>query len=156
MRHRIGAAVICWVVAAGATVLALCGPGAAGASAPSGASVTYSGAVRGHLTTPPSDCSGLTPQSGEIDFYHSLKGHSGNEWSLFYTAPHNGTFKPHGLAGSSSFSTEANGSISDAWYTKSGSFTVKGATGSVNVTLQPEPGSNAHGLVHVKGTWNCS
>ena len=94
--------------------------------------------------------------SGEIDFYHSLKGHSGKEWSLFYTAPHNGTWKPHGLAGTSSFSTEVNGSIENSWYTKTGSFKVKGATGSVDVTLQPEPGSKSHGLVHVKGTWNCS
>ncbi len=156
VKVRVAAAFICWVVAAGATVLALCGPGVAGAAAASGASVTFSGAVSGHLTTPTTDCSGLTAQSGEIDFYHSLKGHSGSEWSLFYTAPHNGTWKPRGLAGSSSFSTEVNGSIEDSWNTKSGSFTVKGATGSVNVTLQPQPGSKSHGLVHVKGTWNCS
>jgi hypothetical protein len=156
VKLRMGAVVVCWVAAAGATVLALCGPGVAGASTPSGASVTFSGAVSGHLTTPKSDCPGIMAQSGEIDFYHSLKGHSGNEWSLFYTAPHNGTWKPRGLAGSSSFSTEVNGSIENSWYTKSGSFKVKGATGSVDVTLQPEPGSKSHGLVHVKGTWNCS
>jgi hypothetical protein len=94
-------------------------------------------------------------QSGEIDFYHSLKGHSGNEWSLFFTSPHSGTWKPTGLAGSSSFSLEDNGSISISWDTKSGSFTVKDNTGSVHVTLEPEPGSSGHGLVHVQGTWNC-
>jgi hypothetical protein len=145
---------ICWVVATGAVVL---GPSArvVGASSPSGASATFSGSVSGHLTTPASDCSNVTSQSGEIDFYHSLKGHSGNEWSLFFTAPHGGTWKPRGLAGSSSLSLEDNGSISTSWYTKSGSFTVKGATGSAHVTLEPEPGSSGHGLVHVQGTWNC-
>ena len=140
---------------ASAATFALCAPGVAGAAGPSGASVTFSGAANGHLTTPTTDCSGLTAQSGEIDFYHPLKGHSGHEWSLFYTALHDGTWKPRGIAGSSSFSTEVNGSIENAWDAKSGSFTVEGATGSVNVTLQPEPGSSAHGLVHVKGTWKC-
>lgn len=153
---RVAVTFICWVVAAGATVVAACGAVAAGAATPSGADVTFSGAVNGHLMTPTSDCSGLTAQSGEIDFSHSLRGHSGHEWSLFYTAPHSGTWKPHGIAGSSSFSTEVNGSIGTSWDTKSGSFTVKGATGSVDVTLEPEPGSNGHGLVHVKGSWNCS
>ncbi len=145
---------ICWLVATGAVVLA---PSdlVAGVSSPSGANVIFSGSVSGHLTTPTSDCSDVTSKSGEIDFFHSLKGHSGNEWSLFFTSPHSGTWKPTGLAGSSSFSLEDNGSISISWDTKSGSFTVKDNTGSVHVTLEPEPGSSGHGLVHVQGTWNC-
>ncbi len=154
MKLRILGLCTCWVVATGAGFLAP-SDAVAGASSPSGASVTFRGSVSGHLTTPASDCSNVTSQSGEIDFYHSLKGHSGNEWSLFFTAPHGGTWRPTGLAGSSSLSLEDNGSISISWYTKSGSFTVKGATGSVQVTLEPEPGSSGHGLVHVKGSWNC-
>jgi hypothetical protein len=125
------------------------------AAAANGASATFSGAVNGHLTTPATDCPGVTDQSGEIDFYHSLRGHSGNEWSLFFTAPHNGTWKPRGIAGSSSFSLEANDSISISWDAKSGSFTTKGTNGSVNITLAPEPGSSGHGVIHVKGSWSC-
>jgi len=81
------------------------------------------------------DCGGVTATSGEIDFYHSLRGHSGTEWSLFFTAPHGGTWK----------GTD-----------KSGSFTTKGSTGSVNMVVKPQIGSSGHGLVHDKGTWNCS
>ena len=154
MKLRIVGWCTCWVVATGAVFL---GPSAAlgAASSQTGASATFSGSVSGHLTTPASDCSEVTSQSGEIDFFHSLKGRSGNEWSLFFTAPHHGTWRPVGLAGSSSLSLEDNGSISISWYTKSGSFTVKGATGSARVTLEPEPGSSGHGVVHVQATWNC-
>jgi hypothetical protein len=127
----------------------------AAAASPSGSTVTISGALNGQLTTPVADCPGVTAKSGEIDFYHSLKGHSGDEWSLFFTAPHNGTWKGVGVAAPSSFSLQSNAGISVSWTGKSGSFTTKGSSGSVNMVLKPQVGSSGHGLVHVKGTWSC-
>jgi hypothetical protein len=59
------------------------------------------------------------------------------------------------LAGSSSLILEDDDSISVSWYTKSGSITVKGTTGSLHVTLEPQPGSSGRGLVRVTGTWDC-
>ncbi|MGP0032213.1 MAG: hypothetical protein ACLPVF_17130 [Acidimicrobiales bacterium] len=136
-------------------VVLLAQPGVGGASTPTGASFTFSGAASGHLTTPASDCSDATAQSGEIDFYHSLKGHAGNEWSLFYNDHGSGTYKKFGLTAAQSFSTEINSSISESWTAKSGSFTVKGKTGSANMVLKPQIGSSTRGLLRVKGTWNC-
>jgi hypothetical protein len=136
-----------------AVLLGLSGVG--GASTSPGASFTFSGAASGHLTTPASDCSGATAQSGEIDFYHSLKGVAGSEWSVFYNDPHSGTYKKFGLTAPQSFSVEVNSSISESWSGKSGRFTVKGKTGSADVVLKPQIGSSTHGLLHVKGTWNC-
>ncbi len=46
--------------------------------------------------------------------------------------------------------------ISVSWTGKSGSFTTKGTSGSVNMVLEPQIGSSGHGLVHVKGSWDCS
>lgn len=130
-------------------------PAAAAAGAPSGATASFSGALSGHLTTPATNCSNVTAQSGEIDFFHALKGHSGTEWSLFFTAPHGGTWKGVGIASPSSFSLQSGAGISVSWTGKSGSFTTKGASGSVNMVLKPQIGSSGHGLVHVKGTWDC-
>jgi hypothetical protein len=133
----------------------LVSPDLSGASTSPGASFTFSGSVNGHLTTPASDCTGATEHSGEIDFYHSLKGHSGKEWSVFYTAPRGGTYKNFSITSPESFSIEVNDSISESWTGKSGSFTVKGTTGTAKVLLKPQVGSSTHGLVHVTGTWNC-
>ncbi len=140
------------VLAASAATLAA--PAPAGAAA-SGASATFSGSLNGHLTTPAVDCSGVTAQSGEIDFYHSLKGHGGTEWSLFFNDPHAGTWKGRGGASTSSFSLQSGAGISVSWVGKSGSFTTKGASGTVNMVLKPQIGSSGHGLVHVKGSWSC-
>ncbi len=81
---------------------------------------------------------------------------SGTEWPLFFTARHSGTWNCVGLTSPSSFSLESHGSISVSWTGKSGSLTTKGSTGAVNMVLKPQIGSSGHGLVHVKGTWNCS
>lgn len=103
------------VVAGGLVTEVACGLGVTDAGAsPSGATASVSGALKGTLTTPAADCGGVTATSGEIDFHHSLRGHSGTEWPLFFTAPHSGT------------------------------------------CIKPQIGSSGHGLVHVKGTWNCS
>ena len=130
-------------------------PAAAAAGSPSGATASFSGALSGRVTTPATDCSDVTAKAGEIDFYHSLKGHSGTEWSLFFTAPHSGTWKGVGIASPSSFSLQSGAGISVSWTGKSGSFTTKGTGGNVNMVLKPQIGSSSHGLVHVKGTWNC-
>lgn len=143
------------VVGAVAVVAVVAVPGSIAGAAATGATVSFSGALNGSLTTPASDCSGVTAESGEIDFYHSLQGHAGNEWSLFFTAPHGGTWKGTGVASPSSFNLEANGNISVSWTGKSGSFTTNRSSGSVNMVLKPQVGSSGHGLVHVKGTWNC-
>lgn len=130
-------------------------PGRIAGAVATGATVSFSGALNGHLATPASDCGGVTAESGEIDFYHSLQGHAGSEWSLFFTAPHGGTWKGTGVASPSSFSLESNGNISVSWTGRSGSFTTNRSTGSVNMVLKPQIGSSGHGLVHVEGTWNC-
>jgi hypothetical protein len=130
-------------------------PAAAFAASPSGAVVSFSGALSGHLTTPSTDCSNVTATSGEIDFSHSLKGHGGSSWSLFFTAPHSGTWKGVGLTASSSFNLQSAAGTSVSWTGKSGSFTTKGTSGSVNMVLKPQIGSSGHGLVHVKGSWDC-
>ena len=151
MKLRILGLCTCWVVATGAGFLAP-SDAVAGASSPSGASVTFRGSVSGHLTTPASTAPNVTSQSGEIDFYHSLKGHSGERVVAVLHRAGWRHMETDGARGSSSLSLEDNGSISISCETKSGSFTVKGATGSVQVTLEPEPGSSGHGLVHVKGS----
>lgn len=147
-----------WLAAVGgglAGLVAAVLPAVASAASPSGATVSFSGALSGHLTTPATDCSNVTATAGEIDFYHSLKGHGGSEWSLFFTAPHSGTWKGVGVAAPSSFSLQSGGGISVSWTGKSGSFTTKGTSGSVNMVLKPQIGSSGHGLVHVKGSWDC-
>jgi hypothetical protein len=130
---------------------------AAGASASTGSTMTITGALKGHLTTPATDCEGTTSKSGEIDFYSQpLKGGRTTGWSMLFTAPHNGTWHPSGIAGSSSFSMQSSAGISQSWTAKSGSFTTKGSSGSVKIILKPQIGSSSHALVDVKGTWNCS
>jgi hypothetical protein len=143
----------CGLVVA-AAVLILLAPATADA-ATSGASATFSGSLNGHLATPVADCSGVTAQSGEIDFYHSLAGHGGSEWSLFFNDQHAGTWKGRGGASTSSFSLQSSAGMSVSWVGKSGSFTTKGSAGTVNMILKPQIGSSGHGLVHVKGSWNC-
>jgi hypothetical protein len=135
--------------------LVVVAPAAAAGGAANGAEASFSGALSGRLATPATDCSNVTAKSGEIDFYHSLKGHGGSEWSLFFTAPHSGTWKGVGVAGSSSFSLQSGAGISVSWTGKSGRFTTKGTSGTVNMVLMPQIGSSGHGLVHVKGSWDC-
>jgi hypothetical protein len=124
-------------------------------AAPTGATITVSGAVNGKLSTPSADCQGVTAKSGELDFFHSLRGNKAHGWSVFFTAPHSGTWRGVGVASPSSFSLQASTGITESWTGRSGSFTTNGHAGHVNMVLQPQIGSNVHGLVHVKGTWNC-
>ena len=42
----------------------------------------------------------------------------------------------------------------DGWGATSGSFTVRGKTGSVDLTLGAHEGG-ASGIVYVKGAWSC-
>jgi hypothetical protein len=130
--------------------------GGVASGATDGATITVSGALKGVISTPAADCSGLTSQSGEIDFYHPLKGFKTSSWSVFYTAPHSGTWRGLGGGSSSSFSLQPGQGITDSWVGKSGSFTTNETRGSANITLEPQVGSRVHGLVHVKGSWNCS
>jgi hypothetical protein len=51
---------------------------------------------------------------------------------------------------------QSSAGITVSWTAKSGSFTTKGSSGSVKITLKPQIGSSGHGLVDVKGTWDCS
>jgi len=131
------------------------------ASAASGNSFAFSGALTGTLKlVPADDCDGNAGGMTTLgDIVGKLKGSKSGKWTLIVITPKNGTFKikpvTTDLAGSTVTLETPGKTVALAWDATKGSITVKGSSGSINVTLKGSPESGASGTVKIKGSWAC-
>jgi hypothetical protein len=156
------------VVAAGLLGL-LIAPAVAGAAAsPSQTSFTFTGSVKGTLTTPNMPCSGQVVSAKGATFMlnGSLKGAPATQWTIQLYAPKAGTSKNFGQENGEGPSVtligaESNGTTNWNWTssTKNGTITTTNSSGKVSVTLGPYSsfrGKPGKGKVHVTGSWACT
>lgn len=126
--------------------------GSAAAPTHSGA-MTFSGALRGTVKiTRLSTCTG-SPHGLNWDLGAKLSPSKATNWSVTIVTQHSGswkTFHPGQSLPSFVLQSGLNG-----WAATTGSLTVSGTSGKVNLTLGAHEGS-ATGTVHVTGSWNCS
>jgi hypothetical protein len=149
--------------AASGALVVLGWPLLAQAAAPTMATFTFSGAVRGTVHLPDGICAG---SGGQFKITgRTLMGFKAKRWTLNVNSPtaKGGTWKkftPNAL-GSVAVSVVLQGQASAKvfdWITRSGRLTTSKSSGSLNVVLGPDhslsgvPGS---GTVHVTGSWGC-
>ena len=145
------------------------GPVAAGAAAaPSQTTFTFTGSVKGTLTTPNTPCSGqvVTANGATFMLNGTLKGAPATKWTIQLYAPKAGTSKNFGQENGEGASVTLIGATSDGttnwnWTTskKNGSITTTKTTGKVSTTIGPYSsyrGKAGKGKVHVIGSWGCT
>ncbi len=115
-------------------------------------SMTFTGALKGTLkVTPTAACTATSGHGVQMgDFHSKLSPSKATNWSVTVLVPHSGTFRTFKL-GRTSF-VLASGF--KGWVATSGSITVSGTTGKVNLVLSAHEGGTT-GVVHVQGWWNC-
>lgn len=156
------------LVVAGLAALSI-GPAAAGAAAPpSQTSFTFTGSVKGTLTTPNTPCSEqvVSAKGATFMLQGTLKGAPATKWTIQLYAPKAGTSKNFGQENGEGASVTLIGATSDGtenwnWTTstKNGSITTSKTTGKVSTTLGPYSsfrGKAGKGKVHVTGSWGCT
>jgi len=124
--------------------------------------LTFSGALRG--TVPSQRTSSCTAGSGGMNWPldTTLAPSTAKNWSLSLVFPGNGTYTSFVFGGKSSFVLQSG---LNGWVATSGSFTIRGKSGTegaaqlgetvtANITLGAHEGS-ATGTVYVKGSWKC-
>jgi len=155
---------------AAAVLLALSiGPAAAGAAAiPSQTSFTFTGSVKGTLTTPNTPCSEqiVTAKGATFMLNGTLKGAPATQWTIQLYAPKAGSWKNFAQANGEGsnvtlIGAESNGTTNWNWTssTKNGTITTTKTTGKVSITLGPYSsfrGKPGKGKVHVTGSWGCT
>jgi hypothetical protein len=148
----------------------LLGATTAGAAGTSGqTSFTFSGTVKGTLTTPATPCSEQTVTAKGATFMLTgmLHGAPATQWTLQLYNPKAGTSKKFGQQSGNSPNVTLIGSAPDGtqnwnWTSvskKSGSITTTKTSGKVNITLGPYSsfrGKPGKGTVKVVGTWGCT
>jgi hypothetical protein len=145
------------------------GPTLAGASGtPSQTSFTFSGTVKGTLTTANTPCSEqlVTAKGATFMLAGKLKGAPAIKWTLQLSTPKAGTFKNFGQENGNGptvtlIGEDAKGNTNWNWTTatKNGSITTTKTSGSVKTTLGPYSsfrGKAGKGKVHLIGSWGCS
>ncbi len=154
---------------AGALLALSIGPAAAAAAAaPGQTSFTFTGSVKGTLTTPDTPCSQQTVTAHGATFMltGALKGAPAIKWTIQLYAPKAGTSKNFGQESGNGPSvtligTDSNGNTNWNWTTstKNGSIKTTRTSGNVSVTLGPYSsfrGKPGKGKVHVTGSWGCT
>ena len=115
-------------------------------------SMTFSGALKGTLKiTPTAACTAGANGVQMGDFNTALSPSKSTNWAVTILVPGSGTFRKFQL-GRVSFTLTTSGF--KGWVATSGSITVKGDTGKVNLVLGAHEGA-ATGVVKVKGQWSC-
>lgn len=115
-------------------------------------SMTFTGALKGTLKiTPTAACSASANGVQMGDFNKTLAPSKSTNWAVTVLVPGSGTFTKFQL-GRVSFVLATSGF--KGWVATSGSITVKGDTGKVNLVLGAHEGA-ATGVVKVKGQWSC-
>jgi hypothetical protein len=152
---------------AGALLVLSIGPAVA-AAAPSQTSFTFTGTVKGTLTTADTPCSQQTVTAHGATFMltGTLKGAPATNWTIQLYAPKAGTSKNFGQENGNGPSVtligaESNGTTNWNWTTskKNGSIKTTKTSGNVSVTLGPYSsfrGKPGKGKVHVTGSWGCT
>ena len=145
------------------------GAAAAGAAgAPTQTSFTFSGTVKGTLTTPSTPCSQdvVTAKGATFMLTGTLRGAPASQWTIQLYAPKAGTSKNFGQENGEGPSVtligaESNGTTNWNWTstTKNGSIVTTKTSGKVKITLGPYSsfrGKPGKGKVHVIGSWGCT
>jgi hypothetical protein len=145
------------------------GPVTAGSAAtPSQTSFTFTGSVKGTLTTPNTACSDqvVTAHGATFMLDGTLKGAPATKWTIQLYAPKAGTSKNFGQENGNGASVTLIGATSDGttnwnWTTskKNGSITTTKTSGKVSTTMGPYSsfrGKAGKGKVHVTGSWGCT
>ena len=157
------------LVAAGLAVLSVGPAVAAGAAAtPGQTTFTFTGSVKGMLTTPDTPCSAqvVTKNGATFMLNGTLKGAPATKWTLQLYAPKAGTSKNFGQTNGEGANVALIGTAPDgtqnwnwATSTKNGSITTSKTTGKVSTTMGPYSsfrGKAGKGKVHVTGSWACT
>ena len=149
-------------------LLALAIGPAAAAATPSQTSFTFTGSVKGTLTTPNTPCSEqiVTAQGATFMLKGTLKGAPATQWTIMLYAPKAGTWKNFGQENGEGsnvtlIGAQSNGTTNWNWTssTKNGTITTTKTSGKVSVTLGPYSsfrGKPGKGKVHVTGSWACT
>jgi hypothetical protein len=108
---------------------------------------------------PKDNCGGSDAGGTQLDdIGGTLKGSKTDQWTLTIIVPKNGTFTvKDAITGTASATVTLetpgkNNALS--WDATTGSITVDGASGSLNVTTKGVTGG-ASGQVKIKGSWDC-
>jgi len=114
--------------------------------------LTFSGALKGTLKIRATTTCDSGPHGTNLSgFASKLSPSKATNWSISLTYPGNGTYKSFVFGGKASFVLQSG---LNGWGATKGSFTIRGKTGTVNLTLGAHEGS-AKGTVYVKGGWSC-
>ena len=145
------------------------GPAAVGAAAtPGQTSFTFSGTVKGTLTTANTSCTEqvVTAKGATFILMGTLKGSPATKWTIQLYAPKAGTSKNFGQENGEGpnvtlIGEDSNGNDNWNWTstTKNGSITTTKTSGKVNIVLGPYSsfrGKPGKGKVHVVGSWGCT
>ncbi|HEY1445315.1 MAG TPA: hypothetical protein VGF51_10475 [Acidimicrobiales bacterium] len=174
-RMRLGALAVASGLALSVGALAASATGAAGASGTSGSSgttgqttFTFSGTVRGTLSTPDTACTEqtVTAKGATFVLMGALKGAPATKWTLQLYNPKAGTSKKFGQESGNGpnvtlIGEDSNGNENWNWTSSSkhGSITTSKTSGKVNITLGPYSSYRGHpgkGHVTVTGSWGCT
>ncbi len=155
-------------IGAGCLALTIGSAAAGAATTPGQTSFTFTGTVKGTLSTPDTACSDqvVTAKGATFMLMGMLQGAPATKWTIQLYNPKAGTSKKFGqLSGNGPSVTligaDSNGNENWNWtsVTKNGSITTAKTSGKVDTTLGPYSsyrGKAGKGKVHVTGSWACT